>query len=73
MQGHKKLNRMLVVVNSYMEWKITKSHKKIGSCQHFYVRILHHEHFENITSIFNKNTIKKKSNIIKLAPSIMIL
>jgi hypothetical protein len=47
-----KSTKMLVVANSLKE-----SYKAIGHHQSFYIRILHHEHFENITSTFNENKV----------------
>jgi hypothetical protein len=50
-----KPTKVLVVANSFMKWKATKSCNKVGSDQPFYVRILYHEHFGNIKSTCNED------------------
>jgi hypothetical protein len=66
MQGHKNLQKVLVVANSHMEQKATKSYERVGDSstpyirifhKTPYIRILHQNHFGNITSIFNKNNV----------------
>jgi hypothetical protein len=40
-----------------MEWKATNFFQKVGGYQSFSIKLLHHEHFENIMSTFNKYNV----------------